>query len=250
VASGELTDLRAHGRGAGEADLVHEPLVQGALQTLEGARAVALDEIEDAVREPARDEQVRERVAQRGRVLGRLPDHGVPAQDRRDEIPGRHRHREVPGRDDRGHPDGHAEGEELFVRHLARNGLAVEAPPLREEEVAGVDDLLDLAERLRVGLADLAGDEAREGLLVVLHEAADLLDDVAAHRCRDRRPLALSRTRRAAGIDEGVGVAEDGLADQVVEVRGIARLDAPPVAAALAADDRSDSPRLGDAHIP
>src|SRR5437867_10189493 len=33
---------------------------------------------------------------------------------------------------------------------------------LAEEEVAGVDDLLDLAERLRVGLADLARDDAGE----------------------------------------------------------------------------------------
>ena len=56
-------------------------------------------------------------------------------------------------------PTGIAEGEELLVGHLARHGLAVEPPALAEEEVARVDDLLHLAERLGVGLADLARDE-------------------------------------------------------------------------------------------
>ena len=103
----------------------------------------------------------------------------------------------LPGRDDRGHADRRPEGEELLVRHLARHGLAVEPPALAEEEVAGVDDLLHLAERLRVGLADLARDQARERLLVLLHEATDLLDRLAAHRRRDRGPArAEPRARR------------------------------------------------------
>ena len=42
-----------------------------------------LHEVQDAVGQAARDEQARERVAERGRVLRGLPDDGVAAQDRR-----------------------------------------------------------------------------------------------------------------------------------------------------------------------
>ena len=46
-------------------------------------------------------------------------------------------------------PDRDPEGEQLLVGHLAGDRLAVQPPALAEEEVAGVDDLLDLAQRLR-----------------------------------------------------------------------------------------------------
>ena len=106
-------------------------------------------------------EELGERVAERGRVLGRLPDDRVAAQDRRHQVPGGDGDREVAGGDDRGDADRHPEREQLLVRHLRRHGLAVQAPALADEEVAGVDDLLHLAERLGVGLADLARDEPR-----------------------------------------------------------------------------------------
>ena len=92
---------------------------------------------------------LRQRVAERGAVLRRLPDDRVAAQDRRHQVPGGHGDREVAGGDDRRHADRHPEREELLVRHLRRHGLPVQPPALAEEEVAGVDDLLDLAERLR-----------------------------------------------------------------------------------------------------
>ena len=130
-------------------------------------------------------EELRQRLGRRGRVLGRLPHDRVAAQQRRHEVPGGHRDREVARGDDRGDADRHAEREQLLVGHLRRHGLAVEPPALAEEEVAGVDDLLHLAERLGVGLADLARDQAREGLLVVLDQPPELLDRAAAHRRRD-----------------------------------------------------------------
>ena len=71
-----------------------------------------------------------------------------------------------------------------------RDRLAVQAPALAEEEVARVDDLLDLAERLRVRLADLARDEAGERLLVVLDDAPDVGDH--ARRARAPGPSAHS----------------------------------------------------------
>ena len=93
------------------------------------------------------------------RVLRGLPDHGVAAQQRGDQVPGGDRDREVAGRDDRGDAHRYAEREELLVGHLARDGLAVEPPSLAQEEVAGVDDLLHLAARLAYRLADLARDQ-------------------------------------------------------------------------------------------
>ena len=105
-------------------------------------------------------------------------------------------------------PTGIAEGEELLVGHLRRHGLAVEPPALAEEEVAGVDDLLHLAERLGVGLADLARDEPGERLLVLLDEAADLGDHAAADRRGHGGPLALGAARAARQAStKCVGVA-------------------------------------------
>ena len=43
--------------------------------------------LEHAGGEPGVQEQLRERVGDRRRVLGRLPDHGVAAQQRRHEVP-------------------------------------------------------------------------------------------------------------------------------------------------------------------
>ena len=250
VAPAERPYLGADGGRAGEADLVDEPLLEGTLEPLERGRAVALDEVEDAVGEAAVDEELGERVAKRRRVLGRLPDDGIAAQDRGDEIPGGHRHREVARGDDRRHAHRVAEGEELLVGHLARNRLAVEAAALADEEVAGVDDLLHLPERLRVRLPDLPCDEAGECLLVLLHEPADLLDRLAADGRRDRCPVALRGAGGAAGVDEDAGIPQYGLADDLVQVRGVPRLDAPSLRARLAAHDRSNGPRLSDAHRP
>ena len=133
VAPAQLADARADRGRAGEADLVDEPLRQRRLQPLEGGRAVALDQVEHAVGQPAGEEQLGERLAERRRVLGRLPDDGVAAQQRRDEVPGRHRDREVAGGDDRRHPDRVAEGEQLLVGQLARarSGRTAGAPRRR-----------------------------------------------------------------------------------------------------------------------
>ena len=183
---------------AGEADLVDEALVERAARARRTSAAPsASTRLSTPVGQPAVQEQLRQRVAERGRVLGRLPHDRVAAQQRRARgtsdgtATGK-----LPGGDDRRHADRHAEREQLLVGHLARHRLAVEAPALAEEEVARVDDLLHLAERLGVGLADLARDEPGERLLVVLDEPADLLDRAAADRRGDRGPRAPARRAR------------------------------------------------------
>ena len=98
----------------------------------------------------------------------------------------------------RDHADRVAEREQLLVRHLARHGLAVQPPALAEEEVAGVDDLADLAERLGVRLADLPGDQPGQRLGVRLDHPADVRDRAAAHRRGHVGPGRLSR--RAARV--------------------------------------------------
>ena len=145
VAAAELADLAADRARAGEADLVDQPSSSACSRPANVSAPDGLDDVQHAAGHAARVEQPRQRVAQRGGVLRRLPDDGVAAQDRRDEVPGRHGDREVAGGDDRRHADRDAEGEELLVGHLRRHGLPVQAPALAEEEVAGVDDLLDLA---------------------------------------------------------------------------------------------------------
>src|SRR5207247_10029949 len=89
------------------------------------------------------------------------------------------------------HADRRDEREELPVGPLAVYRLAVQPPPFAEKEVARVDDLLNLAQRLLVRLPDLPGDEAGQRLLVRLHQAPDLLDRVAPDRRWDGPPCGL-----------------------------------------------------------
>src|SRR6516162_1041368 len=114
-------------------------------------------------------------------------------------------------------------GEQLLVGHLARNGLAVEAAPLAEEEVAGVDDLLNLAQRLGMGLAKLTGDQAGQGFLVGLDDAADSGDRPAAHRGRNVPPRGLRLFRCRACRGEGGGTGEDDLGDWIRKPRRVGR---------------------------
>ena len=194
---------------AGEADLVDELAVERLLEPGEGLRAVGEHEVQDAVGQRRRGGRApRSPAPIAGVYSAGFQTTALPHSSAGTRYQRRHRDREVARGDDRRDADRDAEREELLVGHLARHRLAVEAPALAEEEVAGVDDLLHLAERLRVGLADLARDEAGERLLVLLDQAADLLDRAAADRRRHRGPLALGLARGLAGGDEGRRVAE------------------------------------------
>ena len=203
------------------------PGVERLRQALERRRAVGVDEVEHAVGQAAGDEDPEQRVAEGGAVVGRLPHDGVAAQQGRHEVPGRDGDREVAGGDDPGDADGHPEGEQLLVAHLARDGLAVEPPALAEEEVAGVDDLLHLAERLGPGLAHLADDEVGQRVLVRLDQAADLADDLTADRGRGRGPGGLGLLRRAERLDELLGAGEGHLGDDVVQAGRVGAREGP-----------------------
>src|SRR5436190_1298682 len=79
-----------------------------------------------------------------------------------------------------------------------------------QEEVAGVDDLLDLAAGLTDGLADLPGDGSGQGFPVLFHQSPDLLDGPPPDRSRNGRPVDLSLSGDAARIDERLRPGELG----------------------------------------
>ena len=124
-------------------------------------------------------------------------------------------------------PTGTAEGEELLVWHLRGDGLAVEAPALAGEEVAGVYDLLHLAQCLGVRFADLTRHQPRERLLVVLDDAPDLLYHLRPDRGGDRGPLPLRLARGPARLDERLGITQKHLGHRLGRARRVRRGHAP-----------------------
>ena len=151
-----------------------------------------MHDIEDAVGQPAAsNEKLVECCAANGGVFSGLPDDGVSGQQCGHDIPRRYRDREVAGGDHRDCSDRTPESEQLLVRHLAGHCLPIEPPALTEEEVAGVDDLAHLAERLGVRLADLCGDQSRQRLGVVLDQSADVGDGTTPDRRRYGGPRFL-----------------------------------------------------------
>ena len=208
VPAAELANPHPDLGRAGKADLVDEAIVESPLQPLEDRRSFGLHDVQDAVGEAAGHEEFGQGVADGGGVFGWLPDHGVAAGEGGDQVPRRDRDGEVAGRDDGRDANGDAEGKELFIRHLRGDGLAVESSPFAGEEVAGVYDLLHLAERFRVRLADLTGHQPRQRLLVVLDDAPDLLYYLRADRGRHTGPPRLRLARSPTRLHERPGITE------------------------------------------
>ena len=222
VAAGQRADLPAHGRRAGEPNLVDQAVAQGRLQTGEGGLAVGLHQVQHPVGQPTAAHEELEQGGGRGRgILRRLPDHRVPRQQGGHEVPRRDGDREIPGGDHGDSAHRLAEGEQLLVGHLARHRLPVQPPALAEEEVAGVDDLPDLTESLGVRLADLPGHQAGQRLGVVLDQPADGRDRPAADGRRHRGPLRLRLAGRGSRRHECRGVPEFDLGDEIIQIGGI-----------------------------
>src|SRR5690606_30574023 len=100
-----------------------------------------------------------------------------------------------------------------------------------------VDDLLHLAERLRVRLADLLGHQRRQALLVGLDQPADRGDHPAADRGGHLRPLPLRVPGGAARAGERVGVRQPHRRHGLAEPRGVDRGVRVRTGGFLAADD-------------
>ena len=141
-----------------------------------------------------------------GRVARRLEDDGVAADQGRHHLPARDRHREVPGRDDPGHPDRLADRHRPLVGQLGRGRVAEQAAALAGHQEGDVDALLDIAAGLGQDLAHLAGHRPGEALLVLGHQRAEAVQDLAPLRAgvrRQRRP-AVSAERIAFATSAAV----------------------------------------------
>ena len=153
---------------------------------------------------------------QRGerRQRRRLEDHGVAADQRRNDLPRRDRHREIPRRDDRADAERLADRHRELVAELRRHRLAVLAAPLARHEVGHVDRFLDVAPGLIQDLPHLAGHVARQRLLALgeelrgaeqqlralrrRHQPPVLVGAGARHRWREpRRPRSISGTAQS-----------------------------------------------------
>ena len=161
--------------------------------------AEPVHEVDDAVGHAGLDEQLDEALREHRRVVRGLEDDGVPAHERRDDLPRGNGDREVPRRDHADHadrlPDAHLE----LVGQLRRRRVAEEAPALAGHVVAHVDRFLDVAARLREHLPHLARHELRELVLVLGDERAETEEDLAALRRGHEPPARVGLLRGLHG---------------------------------------------------
>ena len=120
-------------------------------------------------------------------------------------------------------------GWRMLIAHLSgsSDGHRVARHPasLARHEERDVDALLDVAPRLREDLAHLAGHRPGEALLVLRHERAEAVQDLAALRGRGRLPRG---ARHLGGADRHRHVrGRAGLEppDDVTGVRGVDALE-------------------------
>ncbi len=185
---------------AGERDDRH---VRMAHEALTDRAPAAVDDVDDALRDPGLVQQLDEALAERGRVGRRLEDDGVARDERRQHLPGRNRDREVPGRDRADDPDRLADRHVELVPELRRRGLSEEPAPLAAHVVAHVDRFLDVSPGLRLDLPHLVGHELGQLRLVLLEEVGEAEEDLAASRRGHQAPVlvrGLGRLDRAIDV--------------------------------------------------
>ena len=161
-------------------------------------------------------------ACQRGqrRQLRRLPHHGVTAHQRDRGVPRPDRDGEV----ERGDHTDDAERmpglHQPVARALGGDGLAVQLPRQADRELADVDHLLHLAERLGGDLARLDRDECGEIGLVLDEQLAEAGHQRSPDRCRGGAP----RRKRLRGFGyRGVGLFGRGLCDGEQHLTGDGR---------------------------
>ncbi|HEX7347042.1 MAG TPA: aldehyde dehydrogenase family protein, partial [Candidatus Limnocylindrales bacterium] len=169
-------------------------------------------EVDHTRREPGLGHELDQERRAVGRVARRLEDHGVAGHEGRHHLPARDRDREVPGRDDPGDPDRLADAHRPLVRQLRWHRVAEHPAALAGHQVGDVDAFLDVAAGLREDLAHLAGHRAGKALLVLGHELAEAVEDLAALWCGSRLPTRQGHLGRL---------------DRHPDVRGRAGLESP-----------------------
>jgi hypothetical protein len=173
----ELPDL---GR-AGEREFV-DALVP---HQVRAGRAVARDDVDHPRWQLGLAADVREEHRGERRRLGRLQDDGVPAGERRRDLPGEHEERKVPRDDLRSDAEG--------LRRALREGVLELVRPARVvEEVRGRKGEIDVA-RLPDRLASVERLGDCELARALLEDARDAEEVFRALRRRDVGPAVLER---------------------------------------------------------
>ena len=118
-------------------------------------------------------------------------------------------------------------GWRMLIAHLSGSSrghrVAEHAAALAGHQVGDVDALLDVAARLGEHLAHLAGHRAREALLVLRHERAERVQDLAA---LGRRRAPPHRQRRLGRLDRHRDVGLGPLLEPPDDVARVGRVAA------------------------
>ena len=171
------------------------------------------------------------------RGIGRgLDDHRVAGHQGRHHLPAGDGHREVPGRDDAGYADRLADAHGPLVGQLRGHRVAEHATPFAGHQEGDVDALLDVAPRLGQDLAHLPRHGTGEALLVVGHQGAEAVEDLATlgggHRPPGRKgglggPDGHRRVARIGGGEGADEVARVGRVTALERATRVARAPLP-----------------------
>ena len=204
---GGLVDPATGRGGAGEADEVDVLVLDERSARL---RPGALDDVEHAVGQAGLARELAEEPGRRGRVLRRLDDRCVAAENRWKCLPGDIRERRVEAHDQPGDAERLAEREHGAVSHARGRRAPVGASALAGHEHAHLDRRVGLAAGELDRLPRLLGDELGRLLAPVLQPERQLSDRVAS---LDRGSLGPGGLRGASRGDRGVDVLRAGARD-------------------------------------
>ena len=150
------------------------------------------------------------------RLVGRLPDHRVAADDGEREVPRPGRDRKIEGGDDADRPERVPGLHHAVTRPLGGDGQAIKLARQADGEVADVDHLLDLALALLEDLAALDGDDLAQRVLVRAQLLGEQAHQLAALGSGHRTPDIEGGDRAADHDVDGsgciLGEAGDGAA--------------------------------------
>jgi hypothetical protein len=197
-------------------------------------RAVAGDDVDDALRQPGLAADVGEQQRGERGVFGGLQDHGVPGGERGGDLPRQHQEGEVPRDDLAADAEGGMGGE--FLGQKLRQARVVVEMPLGEGDV----DVARFADRLAVVEGFEDGEEA--GML--LEKAGQRVEVARAGVAGELRPF---REGAAGGGHGGVDIVGGALRDlgKGVAGRGVFRGEGLPRAREAAVDEMTEGGALG-----
>ena len=151
---------------------------------------VAMDDAEDARRQPGFGEELGTELRRRRILLRRLEDEGIAARDGEREHPHRHHRREVERRDAGDDPERLPDGVAVDVGRHVLGELALEEVRQAAGELDHLESAADLAHRVRQHFAVLARQDLGEVALAALDELAEGEED--ARPGSERRPAPRS----------------------------------------------------------